>query len=61
MKEKKTCNGTGQRVNEVNASFVVVSKLSAESLSLNVTEMEVLLRVKKKKTVEKDVKPRNRV
>lgn len=36
-------------MNEVNAFFVVVSKLSAESLSLNVPDMEVLLRVKKKK------------
>lgn len=42
-------------MNELKAFFIVVSKLSAESLSLNVTDMEVLLRK------EKNVKPRNRV
>ena len=48
-KRKEKLQWHGQRVNELNAFFVVVSKLSAESLSLNVTGIEVLLRVKRKK------------
>ena len=48
-KRKEKLQWHGQRVNELNAVFVVVSELSAESLSLNVTGMEVLLRVKRKK------------